>query len=527
MKTHNILLILMFIVQLQASAQNEWSRVYKDDFDAPKLFFIESYDNGYLLMGRNRLSYPKYNWLIKTDINGNVLWEKTFGNGNDGISTYGLALNNENDLFLVGRNSLVGDYADPMIMKLNKCGEKEWCKIFSSPGYQDYFRGICTTQDGGCATIMLGESLNDKDYLCRFSKEGELLWQYYYPPTSGQTDSERTTNLILCPDQGFLMTGFCYYANPWDTLGYLSPYYIKTDSLGNFEWELVAGLHPNNIGGKAHTTVIGPDSNFYYSSISHYYRSGIGDAPGLLKMDMNGQMDTVYDLSMPGYYGILDDARFISDTTLAASADWDNHPYPKAVIIDTAGHILYEQDLVDEIYMASVQITFDNKALFYTMEYIEEDEQWDTYLFKLNQQLESDTFYTYPFKYDTLCPYPIASDTITQEGCDIIVGIAEGSISKTEEPVEILEIYPNPASNEIHCRLSIGFAELRCAPVVDCRFGIDIYDMWGRRMIEIDIPKGRQETQINISAFPPGIYFAVLRSGREILDRKKFMVLNQ
>jgi hypothetical protein len=514
MKTQNIFLLLLFMIQMQVICQNDWVRVYHDELDAPKLFFLESYDHGYMLMGRVHWGYPRYNWLIKTDINGNAIWEKVLGDGVNAINAYGLGLNYDNDLYLIGYSGLVGDYPDPMITKLNVCGEKEWCKIFSSPGYTDYFRGLCTTSDGGCATIMLGESLNDEDYLCRFSKEGELLWQYYYPPTTGQTGLERTEHLILTPDQGFLMTGFCYYSNPWDTLSYLSPYYIKTDSSGSFEWEFVAGLHPNNIGGVAHATVIGPDSNYFYSSISHYYRNGIGNAPGLLKMDMSGQMDTVYDLSTPGYYGILDDARFISDTTLAASADWDNHPYPKAVIIDTAGHILYEQDLVDEIYMASVHTTFDHKALFYTMEYIEDDEQWDTYLFKLNQQLESDTFYTYPFKYDSLCPYPIVSDTISQEGCDIIVGIEEEEEKESSGEEVKMELFPNPATNQINCRLS----------TVDCRLSIFIYDIWGRKMKEIIIPKNQEETQIDVSAFPQGIYIAVLKSEWEILDRKKFVV---
>jgi len=514
MKTKSTFLFLLFLIQLQIIGQNDWVRVYHDEQDAPKLFFIEYYDHGYLLMGRNRWSYPKYNWLIKTDINGNVLWEKTFGNGNDGINIYGLALNNDNELYLVGRNSWVGDYADPMIMKLNTCGEKQWCKIFSSPGYQDYFRGLCTTSDGGCATIMLGESLNDEDFLCRFSKEGNLLWKYYYPPTTGQTGLERTEHLILTPDQGFLMSGFCYYSNPWDTLSYLSPYYIKTDSMGNFEWELVAGLHPNNIGGKAHTTVIGPDSNYFYSSISHYYRDGIGDAPGLLKMDMNGLLDTVYDLSLPGFYGILDDARFISDTTLAASADWDNHPYPKAVIIDTAGHILHEQDLVDEIYMASVQTTFDHKALFYTMEYIEADDQWDTYLFKLNQQLESDTSYSYPFKYDTLCPYQIVSDTITQEGCDIIVGISEPGETAIEVEKEALLIYPNPATNEVKIR----------SWMLDAGSWILVYDMYGRRMDEILVPAKQEEISIDVSSYTEGIFIAVLINETGIVEKGKFVV---
>jgi len=515
MKAQNIFLIIFLLSQLHVNGQTEWTQVYKDDFDAPRLFFTEHYDHGYLLMGRIHWGYPRYNWLIKTDINGNSLWEKTLGDGINATKIYGLETNFNNDLYLVGYYGMVGDFPDPMIMKLNACGEKEWCKIFSSPDYTDYFRGLCTTRDGGCATIMLGESLNDKDYLCRFSNEGELLWQYYYPPTTGQTGLERTEHLIQTPDQGFLMSGFCYYSNPWDTLGYLSPYYIKADSMGNFEWEIVAGLHPNNIGGEAHATVVGPDNNHFYSSISHYYRNGIGNAPALLKMDLNGNLDTVYDLMPPGYKGILDDARFISDSSLAASASWEGAIAPMAVIIDTTGNILHEQFLVDEIYMASVQTTFDHKALFYTMEYIEDDDQWDTYLFKLNQKLEDDTIYNYPYQYDTLCPYAILSDTITQDSCDIIVGVEElEPLTQDDMPVASLRLYPNPASNLINCRFSN----------IDSQSSIAIYDIWGRQTNMLIIPKGKEELQIDISNWPSGIYFAVLQSENKVLDRKKFVV---
>jgi hypothetical protein len=46
---------------------------------------IESYDKGYLLLGKFGANYSKYNWLIKTDINGEVLWEKTIGDGQHAI----------------------------------------------------------------------------------------------------------------------------------------------------------------------------------------------------------------------------------------------------------------------------------------------------------------------------------------------------------------------------------------------------------------------------------------------------------
>jgi len=39
-------------------------------------YILESYDNGYLISGKIGANYSLYNWLIKTNINGEILWEK-------------------------------------------------------------------------------------------------------------------------------------------------------------------------------------------------------------------------------------------------------------------------------------------------------------------------------------------------------------------------------------------------------------------------------------------------------------------
>jgi len=131
---------------------------------------------------------------------------------------------------------------------------------------------------------------------------------------------------------------------------------------------------------------------------------------------------------------------------------WSAFPQ-KAVIIDTLGNILNQTILVDNEWMAHTNKTHDDKLLFFTNKYDVETEEYDAYLFKLNQKLEHDTFYTYPYLYDTLCPYPIISDTILLDSCDIIVGIEEEKERKKES--ERLVIYPNPAESMVNCRVII------------------------------------------------------------------------
>lgn len=329
-------------------------------------------------------------------------------------------------------------------------------------------------------------------------------------------NNEEPYDLIVTPDLGFLISGRCYYEDPLNPNQYWpKAYFIKVDSNGMFEWETIVNKEATDVGGHGWNSVLSMDSICYYSSISQYYHSSNYEAAALLKMNLYGEILGIYELNEPSYFGKMTGIVFTSDSTIAASGIWGNEwnglP-PKAVMIDTLGNILYFTQLIDNEYMAQTRITFDGKLLYYTNQYDDFTEEFDAYLFKLNPQLESDTFYTYPFKYDTLCPYPIESDTITQDGCDIIVGIGEEEITKKEDE-QRMELFPNPANTIINVRCSLLVA----------RSSVFIYDLFGRKMDEITIPDGQTETQIDISYFPQGIYIAVLKSERKILNRKKFV----
>lgn len=82
-----------------------------------------------------------------------------------------------------------------------------------------------------------------------------------------------------------------------------------------------------------------------------------------------------------------------------------------------------------------------------------------------------------------------------------------------EENLEI-EIYPNPASNEVNIRSSL----------FGPRSSVFIYDMFGRLMDEIMVPQDQEESLVDVSGYPEGIYIAVLRNDSGIIGRRKFVV---
>ena len=116
----------------------------------------------------------------------------------------------------------------------------------------DFYFDVVSTNDGGCAALVYGAFMPiiNRSGILRFSSSGDLIWQQYYQSADQSLFGATLSDLIITPDGGFLLTGFCYYLDPDNpTFGWLHPYYIKTDSLGNFEWETIAHQETGDIGG--------------------------------------------------------------------------------------------------------------------------------------------------------------------------------------------------------------------------------------------------------------------------------------
>jgi len=513
-------MLIIVLMHVSLVAQNRWTKIYHAEEDAVGLNLSLGYDKGYLLAGKHGHNYVNYNWLIKTDINGEVLWEKSFGDPSTNINIQDMSFNNLGDIYLVGFTGYYNEESyDPLIMKLNACGEKQWCRVFVEDGV-NFSNALTVTPDAGVVVVlryMNSTYLTDRICLAKFNVSGDMLWKECYNSSDTSLHNEDAFNLTQAPDGGFLISGYCGYEDPnpphswWD-----KPYYIKTDSLGNFEWETVVHKEVSDKGGMSWSTVLSPDSNYFYSSLSHYYHPPFGDAPALLKMDMSGNVVGIYDLAQPNEYGKMIEAKFVTDSTLMASALWGNVLVggSKAVIIDTLGNIIRQTGLLQNEWLAFTEVTFDSKLLFFT-NINDNNGNFDAYLFKLNQQLESDTLYTQVFNYDSLCPYPIAWDTIVQDNCGLIVGMEELYDRKNNKEPKLL-IYPNPAQAQ--------FA-LQCEAFNESLTIVIIFDQYGQKVMTLSIPRGQAETTVTTEGWQKGVYLVQVWKAGRLLTKGKVVVL--
>jgi hypothetical protein len=509
---------------LSTFSQSRWVHTYHENVDSPVQGVIESYDKGYLLLGKFGANYSKYNWLIKTDINGEVLWEKTIGDGSSTITLLDINLDNDGNLYLCGGTNAYDAISDPLTIKINSCGEIEWCRDFYTQNNYDFALRLALTKDGGVATVLIYTNPvphTDRICLAKLSALGEQLWKHCFTSVDIHQRDEECRDIMLTPEDGFLITGYCYYEDPIEPNHWIPhPYFLKTDSLGNFEWETVVFKETNVDGGAAWTTVISPDSMFYYSSISHYVYDENESLPALVKMDMQGNIIDVYDVVNGTKYGVLAYAQFINDSTLAASAGWGNNTdslWSRAVLIDTLGHLLNNTVLLQNDYTSYLQVTYDGKLVYASEDY--ENGMFNCYLTKLNQDLEQDTLYTRPFTYDSLCPYQIVSDTIVPDDCGLIVGIEEDKETGgqgEEEKRRELEIWPNPAREILNFKFSILNSGRD--------YSISIYDIFGREVHKIVIPDGQDKNVVNVQGYSPGVYIAILKQGFDLVESRKFVV---
>ena len=117
-----IITILILVIML--SYGQEWPKIYGDNISCICKDIDEDYDNGLLLTSYiygNSVGL-KYGWLIKAGINGNILWDKKFGDETYNIAFSRLEKTFDGGMILCGSISKYdpNGLSEPLFLKLKK-----------------------------------------------------------------------------------------------------------------------------------------------------------------------------------------------------------------------------------------------------------------------------------------------------------------------------------------------------------------------------------------------------------------------
>ncbi len=530
-----IIQVVILLLGIQSLYCQTWPKVYLQNTRTYPLSVIDCYDRGYLIGGWFITSdgLPINGLLIKTDCNGDILWYKRLGDYNEISGVFDVNQTNDGGFIISGATKKTDIGGDPFIMKLNACGEREWCRIYKI-GQEKFEVAISIEQipSGYVALVYNGYDIFSKEntYLYKLDQNGDMVWQQLYGQKDTLMIGTEGRDMIVTPDNHYLITGDCYYPDP-DSVEpkYLRPVIIKVDSLGGAEWELPwSRVNGTSFHGEGYGSIIDNNQNIY--SCGRHIESSTtppGDRPTMLKTDSSGNEISYHDLVPDSWQAVFSDINWFKDSTIELNGAWVMTYGGESQIgvfkVDRIGNILDSTNIQKTDYCFSDAIIDKDNKLF-LVQPKSEGGFYRTYAWKLNSDLEYDTLYTQPLVYDSLCPHPIASDTIPLN-C-IIVGIDEPFQNPETGK---LRVYPNPARDKLHLVIPDQIKTRSDTPVFDLTTVyhqwhsalVEIYDLFGRRMYSKEVFQPEKEMEVDVSTWQKGMYMVrLVYNGRTVASEK-------
>ncbi len=173
--------ILLLLFPLSTFSQT-WQKTYGNSGQNWGYAMLETYDKGYAILGSNEGQFGQSR-LIKTDINGSVLWEKTIGFTSEAVPR-AMEKTADGGLLIAGLEGKYHPSYTAFVMKINSCGETEWISIVGSPDFFDFPLKVTETRDGGIAVLVNDFSqppLNSNSVLLiKLDNQGKELWRKNY-----------------------------------------------------------------------------------------------------------------------------------------------------------------------------------------------------------------------------------------------------------------------------------------------------------------------------------------------------------
>jgi hypothetical protein len=212
-----------WLIKTDWTGNMEWNQTYGEG-EATSL--VETSDGGYALAGGARL--------VKTDEYGSMMWNQTYGNGDIRslveMSDGGYALAGKTATFVTGAD----DYGNFWLIKTDSNGNMEWNQTYGGEDY-DYACALVEASDGGYVITGTTSSFgagNWDVWLVKTDIYGNMEWSKTY----GGSGDETAFSLVQSSDGGYALAGSTY------TIGGDENFWlIKTDAYGNLEWNRTYG----------------------------------------------------------------------------------------------------------------------------------------------------------------------------------------------------------------------------------------------------------------------------------------------
>ena len=255
----------IFIARLDANGNKLWDKTFGGSTYERCTQMIQTSDNNFVLIGQRNMKEGNIDsYVLKIDMNGNLLWEKTFGGPFVERTFYGAEIAG-GDLLISGLTLPHGNNkADIYFLRLTKNGELIWNKSYGEKNVHEIVHSFCVNSDKKTYTLT-GYSETAKEgfhegLFLQIDENGNVIRKKAH----NNSEDLRLMHAEQTHDGGFIVTGY----TKKDIASEISDaVLLKFNKEGNVEWLKTFGDADKDDQG--YWIVVNKDGNLTFVGYTH------------------------------------------------------------------------------------------------------------------------------------------------------------------------------------------------------------------------------------------------------------------
>ena len=279
-----------WLIKTDSNGNVEFNKTYGGILFDTAEAVIETSDGGFALAGRSESfgGLSKNAWLMKTDSNGNVEFQKTYNSGNIDIAVSVVETSDGGFALAGGTMSDTSKNNDAWLIKTDSDGNVEFNRTYGGATF-DTAMSMVETSDGGFA--LGGQTMSFDDTGDEFVSDAWLIktdsdGNEEFNRTYGGADSDSAESIVETSDGGFALAGKTESFSG----GFSDLWLIKTDSNGNEQFNKTYGGPKSDF---ARSMVETSDNGFALAGYTQSFSTGgsFDEDAWLIKTDSDGNVE--------------------------------------------------------------------------------------------------------------------------------------------------------------------------------------------------------------------------------------------